>query len=657
MRAIFKALALAMVLLGSLAIMPEIREARAQTTYTAQKVGWGSYYLYTLNESSTGTGTAGQNIQTVYWDSQEVSLFTGQYIKLIGLNLKKQGSPPNPLTVELRTDSSDSPSSTILGSGTISAASLTTSYVWYNITLSVIKLTSSAMYHIVCHTTGGDGSNYYGWNAGADSSYKSTSYEGENSANSGTSWADQAYDYTFKVYPSPLSSGYTTTTSSQFWSSGSSKQYRFDFSYSFAGGSTDRSLNCTYPRDSYRINVTTNAGTLITASSYTDSLLNGTHRTVSIPEAVIASYGSSYYLYSHEFNHVYWLTGQDYDNGTYRGSVSLTMANTTGSYTETLNHILVVGTSSIPDSFCWPIGSFTRYIAPLEDFENFTITYPDGTGEAYSFMIRDFIGIIPGEDCYLESFRMMSGIQTLIERQLIKDTINGVPLSLTQNRVYIIEIYDTTNEVGHEFGYFMPTAYNTEPYLTLSTLAFTDQAQMVSQWVRTEAQREDPYTSIIVIYNNTLSSSYNADANLKVKKRDGTLIYDSTTTDDYHLWTVPGLTNTTDYIIYLTVTHEFWGTLKWTKILSGAHSFLAPPDLGILGTWGGIPSGNVLSATLILMVAGLFSFLSAGVGIFIVVVLSAGLLRLGWISTPSSGIIIVTLGLAILLALSLRLKR
>lgn len=656
----FKVLALAAILL--LAWGPglsDVREARAES-YIGQRVGWAYTGDEVLNETQT-TGSSSMSIYAANWFSTAIMVFRGE-IQTVSFYGRKGGSPPNALTVDLRgDDGSGKPSSTVYRTVDLPAAGIGTTNAWINATFtSPLRINSSSqIIHIVLHTVLGDATNRYFWMAElAADPYRGASYNLCASTTSGSSWTiDAGADGQFKTYPMWWYNGITTTADSDSYGSGASTQYRFNFTKSFPSGSSERALNVTYPLLSYRVNVTTTGGSLISSSSYSDSFYNWTHRIVGIPEAVISASGNSYSLFTHRWAAVYWFSGLFYENGTYKNSVSLSMANSSGSFSYTLSHTLIVGTSSIPDAFYWPIGSYTRYIAPVEAQENFTITYPDGDVAGYSFIIRDFIGITAGQDCYLESSRTVNGSIRLIERILITTTINGVPLSLTQNRIYIIEIYDSSMDVGHEFGYFMPTGYNREPVLTLQELAFTDQAQMVSQYVRTEAQREDPYTTITVIYNNTLSSEYNADANLLVKKRDGTLVYNSTTSDDAHTWTVPGLTNTTDYIIFLTVTHDFWGSLKWTKILSGAHSFFSPPDLGVLGTWGGIPSGNILSAGLILLTAGLFSFLSAGLGIFVVVVLSAGLIRLGWISSVSSGIIIICLGLAIMLALSQRLRR
>lgn len=653
---VIKTLALAAILLlawGSGLTDIPVARAVAGAPYTDQRVGW-AYGITGLNETA-GQANTDDQIYTINWRSQAIRFFPRGNFTHLRIYVGKTGAPTN-LLVSLYSNGGDEKPSSQLALWNFTTASI--SVGWNNLTLSPpYKIPSLGKYHIVLRQTGGSSANYWMWYKLAAGTYQGTGYCKESSSDSGASWVfTTASDYSFDIYYTRINQ-ITTTSDSDSFGSGASTQFRFNFTYAFPTGSSVRALNVTYPLLSYRVNVTTTGGSLISSSSYSDSSYNGTHRIVGIPEAVISVSGNSYSLFTHRWAAVYFFRGLFYENGTYKNSVSLSMANSSGSWSYTLSHTLIVGTSSIPDAFYWPIGSYTRYIAPLEAQENFTITYPDGYVAGYSFMIRDFIGITAGQDCYLESSRTVNGSIQLIERILITTTINGVPLSLTQNRIYIIEIYDSSMDVGHEFGYFMPTGYNLEPSLTLQEMAFTDQAQMVSQYVRTEAQREDPYTSIIVIYNNTLSSEYNADANLLVKKRDGTLVYNSTTSDDAHTWTVPGLTNTTDYIIFLTVTHDFWGTLKWNKVLSGAHTFLSPPDLGVLGTWGGIPSGNILSAGLILLVAGLFSFLSAGLGIFVVVVLSAGLIRLGWISSVSSGIIIVCLGLAIMLAMSQRLRR
>lgn len=651
----FRVLVLAILLLGSLALVPELREAQASgSTYTAQCVGW-AYGTTGLNDTGIYANTD-DLIYTVNWRSQAVRMFPLGNFSYVRLYLSKTGSPTD-LSVKLYSNGGDEKPGSLLATWTFTAASIS-SGAWNNLTLSPrYTITSSGKYHIVLSQSGGTSGNYYIWGKNAAGAYQGTGYCKESSSDSGATWSfTTSADYSFEIYYVKINR-LTTSSSSEYWGSGSSRSYRVNFTYAFPSGAPSKSLNVTYIRSSYLNNVTTQAGALVSSSSYTDSVYNGTHRIISLSNSGINTYGNSYSLYSHEWPVVYWLTGLSYENGTHKNSVTVTMANSSGSWDYTLSYTLIVGTSSIPEAFSWSMGSYNRLIKPISSQENFTITYFDGTPQVYLFDIRDFIGITAGADCYLESWRNINGTDSLIERQQITDTINGVPLTLTQARIYKIEIWDSGQSVRHEFGYFLPTSYNTEPVLTLQDLGFTDQAQMVSQYVRVEASRDDTWTSIVVIYNNTLSSEYNADASLLVKKRDGTVVYNSSTTDDAHTWTVPGLTNSTDYLVFLTITHEFWGTLKYSKILAGVRNFFSPPDLGVLGTWGGIPSGNILSAGLILLVAGLFSFLSAGVGIFIVVALSAGLLGMGWISSPSSGIIIVCLALAVMLSLSQRLRR
>jgi hypothetical protein len=97
-----------------------------------------------------------------------------------------------------------------------------------------------------------------------------------------------------------ISSGTTTTTYAYYWvSSSTNVTWRWDFSYSFPSGVINRQLSVTFPKGNTIINVTAvSTGTALTTSQFSVSTYNATHYLLTIPEATISSYGSSYKLFT-----------------------------------------------------------------------------------------------------------------------------------------------------------------------------------------------------------------------------------------------------------------------------------------------------------------------------------------------------------------------
>jgi fibronectin-binding autotransporter adhesin len=121
-------------------------------------------------------------------------------VSKISLYLKKVGSPAD-ITVRLVADNSGSPSTVTLpiGTVTIPATSIGTSYAWIDITFnsSDTSLIPNTTYWLVLDNSTQSTSNYYVIGANADSSYtsgtvKTGSYSG--------SWTAQSQDSYFQIY-------------------------------------------------------------------------------------------------------------------------------------------------------------------------------------------------------------------------------------------------------------------------------------------------------------------------------------------------------------------------------------------------------------------------------------------------------------------------
>jgi len=103
-----------------------------------------------INDTGTPTNTIQFGDTTNTQDSaQSFTVSTSDVISQISLYIKKNGTPSD-ATIRITADSSGKPSTSSLTTGTLSAANVTTSYGWVNITLSPnVTLSTSTTYWLV----------------------------------------------------------------------------------------------------------------------------------------------------------------------------------------------------------------------------------------------------------------------------------------------------------------------------------------------------------------------------------------------------------------------------------------------------------------------------------------------------------------------------
>jgi len=110
--------------------------------------------MATLQEQNTvGTATQVLNAYTPTNDgdarkaAQKITASGNYTITSLKLKLLKVGSPPGDLTVEIRNWNSgtDKPTGTVLGSGTIPASSVTTSFIWRSASRPYLLRTPAAI--------------------------------------------------------------------------------------------------------------------------------------------------------------------------------------------------------------------------------------------------------------------------------------------------------------------------------------------------------------------------------------------------------------------------------------------------------------------------------------------------------------------------------
>lgn len=135
-----------------------------------------------------------------YWAAQTFTAgFTGQ-MKRVSLLMERVGTPQN-LIVEIRTVSGGFPTSTILASASIPAASVPESpnYGWVDVTFSApIDVTIGTQYAIVLHA-GGDLNNNYKARENPNNPYPGGARRA--STNGGSTWTTtELFDLAFKTY-------------------------------------------------------------------------------------------------------------------------------------------------------------------------------------------------------------------------------------------------------------------------------------------------------------------------------------------------------------------------------------------------------------------------------------------------------------------------
>jgi Tfp pilus assembly protein PilX len=116
-------------------------------------------------DQSNGTGTPAYNISfgnaSATQDiAQSFQLATSSPLNKVQLYIKKTGSPSN-ATVKIVNDSSGTPGTTVLATGTLSAASVTTSYGWIDVSLTTNPTLAVGTTYWIVVDAGTSSSNYY----------------------------------------------------------------------------------------------------------------------------------------------------------------------------------------------------------------------------------------------------------------------------------------------------------------------------------------------------------------------------------------------------------------------------------------------------------------------------------------------------------------
>lgn len=505
-----------------------------------------------------------------------------------------------------------------------------------------IDLGNVSLFFYGAYTAEEDGTFHVGWTAagkGIISFTWSDPFDEDATANTN-------YGFRFRV------NGFknTTTGHNQYYGDADNYTARRDINYTFPVASTNRRIEATFPNTEYLVNITYSNGGLFNAAipsnSYTITTYNSTHQTVVLLDSAIGTYGGDLRIFTQTYNYGYDFYGLFFENGTSAGAVNVTAYFINGSTTTfEVNGNYTLSTNNIPESFTWPVSTDIRRIVVATDDTEYTLFTPEDTYEIYGFEIRDYTGTIGAGDTWLESYRMVNNTEYMIERQQIQDTVNEVPLLLVVYRVYIIQAL-LSDGTANRFGYFIP-GVDTTPTLSIRNPSFSRQTQLTYRYVAVEATRPTD-TSFIVDYEDDLDQTTLVE--LIIKYRNGTTAYSDSSGANPVQFNWNAADNETDYIVDVNVTHQFFGTLKYSKAFGGATNFNSTPSMGFLGTWGGASATNILPAISMFVISGAFSVASVPLGAFSLVIMAAVFNHFEFMSIDYT-LLSTAMGLAILIAI------
>jgi len=316
--------------------------------------------------------------------------------------------------------------------------------------------------------------------------------------------------------------------------------------------------------------------------------------------------------------------------------------------------LLTVDTAIWAFTYPLPGGGFRTLYNPSSPI---TPIVPNDVDESdtYQFYIKDLTGYLNGKTAILEAWRNVNGSDTVIESGAFNNPINGVPLTLSRFTIVRLKLLFEDGVTRYDFGDFMPTGDPLSHTLVFNYMDFDQTINFVTAYVSASATRSLNFTNIDLEHLNNLTDGYSFSASYQVKTRDGSLIdsWGSSSDSDSHGFS--GLTPATAYFLFAEFEHDYWDglTIKKAWTFPGETSFnlTAFPDLEDLGyTFGGVT--EVIPVGILLMVAGLFSYVSAPIGIIFTVLVAGAMADIGILSVSSTA-----LGLALSLGIIMAVGR
>ena len=272
----------------------------------------------------------------------------------------------------------------------------------------------------------------------------------------------------------------------------------------------------------------------------------------------------------------YIISNPIYENNTDAGAVTVYWSTNTNTTSQSITSATTIYTNEQVNAFYWSIGGgYSRFIHSLGS-ENFTVTIPDGDDYTYAFTINDLTGNL-GTDSYLEAYRTIDGVETLITRMPIHQP-NEVPMNLVFGRTYQLKILFGDGS-RYDWGYYIPGS-DTSTTLVIRIPLFTDGAQVLYNYISVDAVRSAGVITIDYLDDraNTIW------ANVSIAIRNGAVVQTYVRNNNSYTINYAGFNDSLGYIVVVTGDHSDFGVWGRSFILDQSFSFPDAPELsGVFG--------------------------------------------------------------------------
>jgi len=261
-------------------------------------------------------------------------------------------------------------------------------------------------------------------------------------------------------------------------------------------------------------------------------------------------------------------------------------------------------------------GVYRRIYIP-SDNHTLYVFYPEANFTLFGFTVKDLAGVTGRGNVYFTTQRTINGTTHTVESVLVENTINSIPATLVINRNYFISIL-----VGDEFtqtSSFLSNTLDLTPTVVISRIEFSRAVQISNKWLYVDADRPTA-TSLRVNYTNTRGDTNSVTVNIRYL--NGTLVNTTVFTTDVFTFTYSPVDNETTYQFDLDIDTD-WITTEWKKVLPWTPGWDAPPDLGVIGSFGGVNTNYLLGFFLIAGAAYLFSGRDVAIACFTTLVVAA----------------------------------
>lgn len=347
-----------------------------------------------------------------------------------------------------------------------------------------------------------------------------------------------------------------------------------------------------------------------------------------------ANYEASIYLtyteageYNYRFHGLYdENTGYYKDVGDRAVNVTAHWNDGTASQTFEVNGTEYKFFDSAPQYFVFELGAVDREYWVSEDEGDQTtvdIYIFTDTPTAYTISFYDWIDSLSTYS-WISAGRYINGTLYTMDKRKV-DEQKKVVMALQSGKTYVIKA-EATSGSPYTWGDLTMTS-DTTVELTVKGLEFPQNVILSYRYIRAYGYREDnngTHHDIVAFYQDT---KYNTNSvNISIYNGSDTLIhsYLYSSTDNFTYTWSNAVANTSYYMVQ-TISHGDYGTMIFKIPLTGSMNMSNPLDFSFLGTLpNNVSVSSLIPAILLIVIALVFSPLTASIG-GVVIVVFAGL--------------------------------